>query len=242
MKLRVLLGIGLLSLQAQAWAATTLTTPEDKVSYTIGADIGQSLKKQDVQIKPELVAEGLKDAYTGGKLQMTADEMKQTIADLQKQVIDKQQEKLKSMADKNATAGQQFLTANKAKPGIVTLPSGLQYKVVTAGNGVSPNENSTVKVDYEGKLLNGKVFDSTFKRGEPVEFKVSQVIPGWQEALQKMKMGATWQLFIPAKLAYGERGFMNPGGTSIEPNETLIFKVHLISVKNDATMDKTASN
>jgi len=101
---------------------------------------------------------------------------------------------------------------------------------LSAGNGPVPTETSTVKVDYEGKLLNGEVFDSSYARGEPVEFQVNQVIPGWQEALQKMKQGATWELYVPAKLAYGERGFVNPTGTSIDPNATLIFKVHLISV------------
>jgi FKBP-type peptidyl-prolyl cis-trans isomerase FklB len=223
-------------------AATALTSEQDKISYTIGADIGQSLKAQDVQIDAGLVAKGLSDAYGGKKLLMSQDEMKKTITDLQKQVVDKQQAKMKNMADKNSKKGDDFLAKNKTKAGIVALPSGLQYKVVTAGKGQSPSENSTVKVDYEGKLLDGKVFDSTYKRGEPVEFKVSQVIPGWQEALQKMKQGATWELFIPAKLAYGERGFMNPGGTSIEPNETLVFKVHLISVMSDAKAKGKAKN
>lgn len=237
MKLRALVGVGLLGLAAYSWAesapSSSLASETDKISYTIGADIGQSLKSQDVTVNPALISQGLNDAYQGKKMQMTKDEMKQTIMDLQKKVVEKQQAKMKGLSEKNSKIGEAFLAKNKSSDGVVVLPSGLQYKVLTKGTGPSPSENSTVKVDYEGKLLDGKVFDSTYSRGEPVEFKVNQVIPGWQEALQKMKQGATWELFIPAKLAYGERGFMNPTGTSIEPNSTLVFKVHLITVKND---------
>ena len=241
MKLRYLMviGVGLLGLQASAFAkenpalaSKSLQTQADKRSYTIGADIGRSLREQDFKITP-MFNKGFDDAYNGKPLLMTSDEMKDTIANLQKEVIEQQQKKLQDMSSKNLKKGSTFLSKNKTKSGVVSLPSGLQYKVIKAGKGNSPSESSVVQVEYEGKLINGDVFDSTYKRGQPVEFQVNQVIPGWQEALQKMKPGAEWQLYIPAKLAYGERGFMNPTGISIEPNETLIFKVHLISVKDN---------
>ncbi len=235
MKLQTWL-IGLIGLGAYGWveaAPSKLVSETDKISYTVGADIGQSLKSQDVKINPTMVSQGLEDAYQGKSLLMTQEEMKQTVMNLQKEIMEKQQQKMKKIADKNAKAGTQFLAKNKSASDVVTLPSGLQYKVLTAGTGPTPTENSMVKVEYEGKLLNGQIFDSTYTRGEPVEFKVNQVIPGWQEALQKMQEGSTWELYIPAKLAYGERGFMNPAGTSIEPNSTLIFKVHLIAVNNN---------
>lgn len=238
MKLRALIGIGFIGMSVHGWAEsapkTALVSETDKVSYTIGADIGQSLKSQDVTVNPALISKGLNDAYQGKPLQMSPEDMKATIMNLQKKVVEKQQAKMKKLAEQNAKAGTQFLAKNKSAAGVKTLPSGLQYKVLTAGTGSIPSEDSLVKVDYEGKLLDGQVFDSTYSRGEPVEFKVNQVIPGWQEALQKMQQGATWELYVPAKLAYGERGFMNPSGTSIEPNSTLVFKVHLISVNSDS--------
>ena len=247
MKLRYLtvIGIGWLSLQASVFAkegpaptSKSLQTQADKRSYTIGADIGKSLREQDFTITP-MFNKGFDDAYNNKPLLMTVDEMKNTIVELQKEVIEQQQKKLKEMSSKNMKIGAEFLSKNKTKSGVVSLPSGLQYKIIKAGKGPSPTESSIVKVEYEGKLINGDVFDSTYKRGEPAEFQVNQVIPGWQEALQKMKTGAEWQLYIPAKLAYGERGFMNPTGVSIEPNETLIFKVHLLAIL-DSNDDKAA--
>ena len=194
-RLQILIGIGILSLQLPAFAAdntangaSQLKSESDKISYTIGADMGKGLRTQDVKINPDLLGQGLKDAYTGNKLKMTQEEMKNTIQAFQQQMVAKHQEKAREMATKNEKIGQDFLTKNKAKNGVVTLPSGLQYKVVTAGKGQSPNENSVVKVDYEGKLIDGQVFDSTYERGQPVEFQVNRVIPGCQEALQKMKI------------------------------------------------------
>lgn len=130
-------------------------------------------------------------------------------------------------ADSAKTAGEAFLQANKTKPGVVTLPSGLQYQVLDAGSGKKPGKNDTVTVDYEGRLVNGQIFDSSYQRGQPATFNVSQVIEGWTEALQRMNTGATWMLYIPPSLAYGAAG----AGGAIGPNETLVFKVHLISVK-----------
>jgi FKBP-type peptidyl-prolyl cis-trans isomerase FklB len=132
-----------------------------------------------------------------------------------------------SLADQNLKAGQAFLEANKTQPGVTTLADGLQYKVLEQGSGPKPTKSDMVTVDYEGKLINGQVFDSSYQRGQPITFPLSAVIPGWQEALQLMNAGATYELFIPAQLAYGERGA--PG--AIGPNEALVFKVHLIAVK-----------
>lgn len=219
---------------------SALKSDSDKLSYTIGADIGENLKSQNIDVNPSVVSKGLTDALTGQKLLMTKEQMQETISNLQKKLVEEQKKKFEESSQKNASAGKAFLEKNKAQKGVVTLPSGLQYKIVDEGKGASPTENDFVTVDYEGKLTNGEVFDSSYQRGKPVQFKVSQVITGWQEALQKMKSGATWELFIPPELAYGERGLGGPIG----PNETLVFKVHLISIdkeaKDNAPADKTA--
>ena len=220
--------------KANASANQVLKTEQEKLSYTIGADIGENLKAQNLNIDPNLVARGITDALAGGQLLMTKEQMQETITALQKKLVDEQKAKFDSASQENQKKGDQFLAKNKNQKGVVTLPSGLQYKIIDAGKGKSPNENDLVTVDYEGKLIDGDVFDSSYQRGKPVQFKVSQVITGWQEALQKMKPGATWELFIPPKLAYGDRGLGGPIG----PNETLIFKVHLISVDGEAKDDK----
>lgn len=206
--------------------ATTLTDQQDRISYTIGVDMGENLKAQGLDINPDMLARGIKDAVNENDLLMSKQEMEDTLLEFQKELIAKQEQAMKEVSEKNAQVGSQFLTENKAKPGVVTMDSGLQYKVLQAGDGAKPAADDYVTVDYEGKLIDGTVFDSTYSRGKPATFKVSQVIPGWQEALQEMPMGATWELYIPANLAYGERGIGGPIG----PNETLIFKVHLISI------------
>ena len=221
-------------------AATQLSTDKAKVSYSIGVSIGENFKLQNIDVDPTLVAKGMNDILVGDKLLMKKKEMETTMVNFQKQMMAKRQGELKKVGEKNAKEGDAFLKTNKAKAGVVTLPSGLQYQVVTKGNGESPSANDLVTVDYEGKLVNGTVFDSSYKRGKPVTFQVSQVIPGWTEALQKMKVGATWHVFIPAKLAYGSNGV----GNMIGPNQTLIFKIHLIKVqasKNSAQSSKKQS-
>jgi len=167
---------------------------------------------------------------SGGPLLMTQAQMDAALKQFQQQMVAKQQQQMQATADKNAQEGVQFLTTNKTQPGVTTLSNGLQYKVINAGNGTSPKATDTVTVDYEGSFINGQVFSSTYKQGQPVTFQISQVIPGWQQALQMMKPGAEWMLYIPSDLAYGKQGV----GDSIGPNETLVFKIHLISV-NPAT-------
>lgn len=210
--------------------ATTLAMPTvmDKLSYTLGAELGQNLKKQGVNLNTSLFYAGLKDALAGNKLQLTEDQMRQTVAIFQKQLIQQRTSQFTQAAQKNEQAGIAFLSNNAKQPNVHVLPSGLQYKVLEPGTGASPSDNDTVTVNYVGTLLDGTVFDSSYERGQPSTFPVSEVIPGWQQALKMMQLGATWQLFIPAKLAYGAQGM----GDVIGPNETLIFKVQLLAIKS----------
>lgn len=207
--------------------ATALNTDVDKLSYSIGADLGKNFKKQSIEINADAMAQGIKDGMSGGALLLTDDQMKDVINKFQKDLMAKRSVEFNKKADENKAKGEAFLNDNKAKPGVVTLPSGLQYKIITAGTGAKPSKEDTVTVEYTGKLISGEVFDSTDKAGKPATFKLSQVIPGWTEALQLMPAGSTWELYVPANLAYGAR---NVGGL-IGPNETLIFNVHLISTQ-----------
>ncbi len=205
---------------------TELKTQKDKLSYAIGMDMGGSLKRNSIDIDIDALVKGIKDSLVGGKMLMTEQEQRDTLIAFQKEFQAKQQEKMKALAEKNKKEGEAFLAENKKKPGVKTLPSGLQYKVITEGKGPSPKETDTVTVNYRGTLIDGTEFDSSYKRNEPATFPVKGVIKGWTEALQHMKEGAKWQLFIPADLAYGERG---AGGT-IGPNATLIFEVELLKI------------
>ena len=225
--LSMVLGIVLLVGQANAEEKKALQTTKEKQSYSIGADIGSKLKAQSIDIDADVFAQGLKDAFSGGKLQLTEQEMKETLAGLQKELMEKQAERTKQIAEKNKKEGAEFLAANKTKEGVKTLPSGLQYKVIKEGTGKTPKAEDTVITNYRGTLIDGTEFDSSYKRGQPATFPVKGVIPGWTEALQLMKEGSTWELFIPSNLAYNERG----AGNTIGPNATLIFEIELISVK-----------
>jgi FKBP-type peptidyl-prolyl cis-trans isomerase FklB len=214
-----------------AGAAAPLTTRKQKFSYALGMNIatglGTNLKKQGVEVDWSLVAQGLKDGAGGKGTRLSQDEAKTVLNEVQTEVHKEQQEKMKQAADKNKTEGQAFLAANKDKEGVKTLPSGLQYKVITEGTGPKPTATDTVVCNYRGTLINGTEFDSSYKRGEPATFPVGGVIKGWTEALQLMPVGSKWQLFVPSDLAYGERG----AGAEIGPNSTLIFEVELISIK-----------
>ena len=194
----------------------------------IGQGLGSNLKKQGVEVDWTLVAQGLKDVVSDSKTRLTEEEAKKVLTEVQNEVRAQQQEKMKEAADKNKTEGEAFLAANKSKEGVVTLPSGLQYKILTEGKGPKPTAADTVVCNYRGTLINGTEFDSSYKRGEPATFPVGGVIKGWTEALQLMPVGSKWQLFIPSNLAYGERPDPRSG---IEPNATLIFEVELISIQ-----------
>jgi len=216
-----------LSGAAVAADAPELKTDKEKLSYSIGMDIGGNLKRGSVEVDPDVLAKGLKDTYGGGKTILTEDEARKTITDFQKTLMAKQAETMHKLGEKNKADGEKFLAENGKKEGVKTLPSGLQYREIAPGNGKSPKAADTVTTHYKGTLIDGTEFDSSYKRGQPATFKVSGVIPGWTEALQLMKEGAKWQLFVPSNLAYGERG----AGRDIGPNATLIFEVELVSVK-----------
>jgi len=220
MKLRITVILGLLFLVslANAQEKPVLKNPKEKVSYIIGMDIGNNLKKQAIDADPNSLLRGIQDALSGAKPLLSQEEIQETMVAFQKEMAEKQKQK-----------GEAFLSENKKKEGVKTLPSGLQYKVIKAGTGKKPKSNDTVTVNYRGTLIDGTEFDSSFRRGQPATFQVSGVIPGWTEAMQLMAEGAKWQLFVPPNLAYGERG----AGGLIGPNATLIFEVELISVQEN---------
>ena len=214
--------------------ALTLKTQKDKLSYAIGMNIGQSMKKDSLDIDPAIMARALKDALTGSKPLMTEEEAKTVITAFRAEMMKKQQAKAQQAGDANKLAGQKFLAENKTKEGVVALPDGLQYKIIKQGTGPKPTASDTVVTNYRGTLIDGTEFDSSYKSGQPVTFGVGQVIKGWTEALQLMPVGSKWQLFIPSDLAYGER---SPGG-EIGPNSTLIFDIELVSIQEKKPADK----
>ena len=217
----------LLAVPAFAQKETDLKTEKDKVSYSIGLDIGTTFKKQDMDIDPAALLRGLQDATTGAKPLMTDEQVKETMTAYSKSMMEKQTAANKEAAGKNAAVGEKFLAENKGKEGVKTTPSGLQYKVLKEGDGPSPKETDVVETHYKGTLLNGKEFDSSYARNEPATFPVNRVIKGWTEALQMMKVGSKYELWIPPALGYGERG----AGQDIGPNETLHFEVELLGIK-----------
>jgi FKBP-type peptidyl-prolyl cis-trans isomerase FklB len=215
----LVLSIALAVSPALAAEKVELKTQKDKLSYSLGVQMGGNLRRAEIDIDQTLFQQGLKDAISGGKTLMTEQEASDVINAMQKELA-------KNYADKKKAEGEAFLAKNKKQEGVKTLGSGLQYKVVTEGKGKTPKESDTVTVNYRGTLVDGTEFDSSYKRGQPATFPVNGVIKGWTEALQLMKEGSKWQLFIPANLAYGESG--RPG---IPPNSVLIFDVELISIK-----------
>lgn len=204
-----------------------LNDQKAKVSYSIGMSLGTDFKAQGIEIDPDVLAQAIKDVSAGGKTMMTEEEVRKVITDFQKELVGKQEAKAKEAGLKNLRDGESFLAENGKKEGVVTLSSGLQYKIEKKGTGKKPTAKDSVTVHYKGTLIDGTEFDSSYKRGEPVSFPVGGVIPGWTEALQLMEEGSKWQLFIPANLAYGERG----AGAQIGPNSTLIFDVELLKIK-----------
>ena len=208
--------------------AITLKTKKEKFSYALGMNWGTNLRKQSVEVDPSILAQGLRAALAGGKTLLTPEEA-------QAAITEKRQEQMQAVAEANKKEGDAFLAVNKSKEGVVTLPSGLQYKIMTAGTGPKPTASDSVVCNYRGTLINGTEFDSSYKRGQPATFPVTGVIKGWTEALQLMPVGSKWQLFVPSGLAYGEPGRAG----SIGPNTTLIFEVELMSIQENAkTEDK----
>jgi len=206
----------------------TLKTQKDKLSYALGMNLGTNLHKETVDVDPAIVLRGLKDALASGKTLLTEDEARAALTQLQTEVRSKQQEKMKVAGEMNKKEGVEFLAANKSKEGVVILPSGLQYKILTEGTGPKPAASDTVVCNYRGTLISGTEFDSSYKRGQPASFPVNGVIKGWTEALLLMPVGSKWQLFVPSELGYGDRG----AGADIGPGATLIFEVELLSIQS----------
>jgi FKBP-type peptidyl-prolyl cis-trans isomerase FklB len=208
----------------------TLKTEKDKFSYALGMNLGSGLHKQSVDVDPAIFLRGLKDGLAAGKTLMTDQEAQATLTQVQNDLRKKAQEKMQQLAVSNKQTGDAFLASNKAQDGVVTLPSGLQYKILKEGTGPKPAATDSVVCNYRGTLLDGTEFDSSYKRGQPATFQVNGVIKGWTEALQLMPVGSKWQLVIPSDLAYGERG----AGQQIGPNSTLVFEVELLSIQPKA--------
>lgn len=216
---------------AKTPAPLALKTQKEKASYAIGMNIGKNLKKDSVEVDPAILLRGLKDALAGNKLLLTDDEAKTALMALQTEVRAKEEAKVKAAGVANKKTGDAFLAANKTKEGVVSLPSGLQYKIIKPGTGPKPTAEDTVLCHYRGTLVDNTEFDSSYKRGEPLKIPVGGVIKGWTEAIQLMPVGSKWQLYIPSDLAYGERG---APGSPIGPNSALVFDVELISIEPKA--------
>jgi FKBP-type peptidyl-prolyl cis-trans isomerase len=224
--------LGLLAATAIAQENPALKDQKEKLSYALGANIGSSIRQQGIDVDPAIVGKGLADAFSGGKMLLTEEEIHAVLNSAQEEFRKKQTALRAEKAEAAKKQGDAFLAANKSKEGVVTLPSGLQYKVLKAGTGQKPTADDTVVCQYRGTLIDNTEFDSSYKRNEPATFPVRGVIKGWTEALQLMPVGSKWQLVIPPDLAYGENG---AGNGAIPPNATLIFEVELLSIK-----DKTA--
>ncbi len=234
MKLKPLAATVALAILPGIAMAAPLASDEDKLSYSVGVTVGENLKVEFPELKAEAILAGLGDALKGQELQLSDEQIEALMLDLQQKRLAEQQKRMEEQLAKfaqektdNQNKGDQFLAENAKKDGVVQTESGLQYKVLSAGKGDRPAADAVVTVDYEGRLLDGTVFDSSYERGEPIEFPLNRVIAGWTEGLQLMNAGSAYELYIPAGLAYGERG----APPKIGPNEVLIFKVELKSFK-----------
>jgi FKBP-type peptidyl-prolyl cis-trans isomerase len=227
MKIAAVTVLGIILLAAHAGAETTaLVTPKEKISYGMGVDVARNFKKHDVDVDLDLLVKGLKDGLAGTKLLLPEKELRSVLAGFQVEVRQKMAQSRRAAAEENKKKGAAFMAANKGKEGVITLPGGVQYRVVKAGSGRRPTDADSVECLYRGTLLDGTEFDGT-TAGNPARLKVSQLIPGWKEAVKLMPEGSKWQIFIPSQLGYGERGV----GSDIGPNETLLFEVELLAVK-----------
>ncbi len=223
-----LLTVGLLGCQTTGEKKVKLETQSDKVSYSIGMSVGKNLKRDSLTVNPDALLRGVMDASADSAHRlMTDQEIQETMTALQQEMRTKQMENARAAGEKNRIAGEAFLAENAGKPGVVKLPSGLQYKVIKEGKGKKPTQTSTVTTHYIGRLLDGTEFDNSYKRGKPATFAVTGVFKGWTEALLLMKEGSKWELYIPSSLAYGEGG----AGAVIPPDATLVFDIELLSVK-----------
>ena len=222
------LGLGLLALPVSAQERPALKTEKDKVSYAVGLEFARSIKGQGIEVDSKLLVMGLNDALSGGKPLMTEEDLRTTMLAVQEEVKQKQMQAMTKAAEENKKAGDTFLAENAKKEGVVTLPSGLQYKILKAGEGKKPADADTVACNYRGTFVDGTEFDSSYGTGKPATFGLRGVIPGFGEALKLMSVGSKWQVFVPSKLAYGDRGANNVIG----PNSTLVFEIELVSIQD----------
>jgi FKBP-type peptidyl-prolyl cis-trans isomerase FklB len=229
--------VSLLATPAIMRADSAFTTDKDKVSYSMGVDMGRNLQKQGIDVSPDILLQGIKDGIGGGALKMTDDEMQATMTAFITTMRAKMQDKLTAQGKDNKDKGAAYLAANKKKDGWKVTSDGLQYKIETTGTGDKPKATDTVVTNYRGTLIDGTEFDSSYKRNEPAEFPVNAVIPGWTEALQMMPVGSKWQLAIPAELAYGENA-----PPAIGPNAVLLFEVELVGIKPPAAPGASGSD
>ena len=227
MCLRTLLGFLLLTSAALAQAPPGLETTRDQASYAIGLNIGRDLTSSGAELNAAAVLRGIQDVLARRQPALTDEQCRAAVTAFQREVDARELDRRRTVGAQNRQQGQAFLAANGSKPGVVTLPSGLQYQVLKKGNGPSPKGSDTVTTHYHGTFIDGTVFDSSVDRGQPATFNVGQVIRGWTEALQLMKVGDKWRLFVPSQLAYGADGF----GRTIGPHATLIFEVELLGIK-----------
>jgi FKBP-type peptidyl-prolyl cis-trans isomerase len=228
-----ILALGLIACCANAQTAPSpapaLKTQKEKLSYAIGMEMAKGVKSQGIEVDPALLLQGIKDEMAGGKTLMSEDELRTVIGELQEEMKQKQMQAMEAAADENKKLGDAYLADNGKKEGVVTLPSGLQYKIITAGQGKKPVETDTVLCNYKGTFLDGTEFDSSAQAGKPVPFEIKTVIPGFKEALQLMPVGSKWQIVVPSDLAYGTHG----AGNVIGPNATLIFEIELVSIQGN---------
>ena len=212
---------------ANADGGAAISTDAQRMGYSLGASMGRQFRNDKLQVDADALARGVREGFTADKLALTDEEVTAGMQQLQKSHSERMQAEQKAAADKNLAEGEAFLKDNATKEGVVTTESGLQYRIVTAGEGPKPGAEDVVKVHYRGTLIDGTEFDSSYKRGEPVTFPVGGVIPGWVEALQLMPVGSKWELYIPSGLAYGPGG----AGNQIGPNSALKFEVELLSIE-----------
>ncbi len=229
MKLKWIAILGIIFMASQASAAEKQVFKNDqaKQSYSIGVDLAKNLKRQGVPYDADALAQGFRDELKGSKLLLSDEDLRAALNGFHTELKQRRAKAIAAVAEENKKQGEAFLTANKTKEGVVALPSGLQYKILKAGEGRKPTDSDTVEVNYQGTLIDGTEFDNSSERGGPAAMKVDSVIPGWTEALKLMPVGSKWQLFIPPQLAYGEKG----AGNLIGPNATLVFEVEVLSIK-----------
>jgi FKBP-type peptidyl-prolyl cis-trans isomerase FklB len=232
--LTLLLGLLLLTLPAAPGETPVFKTSKEKFSYALGMEIGSGFRKQALDLDPETLSKGIADAFSGAKTLLTEDEMRDVLKSAQKEFQEKQAALRAEKARADQKEGEAFLAANKSKEGVVTLPDGLQYKILKAGTGKKPDADDTVTCNYRGTFIDGTEFDSSAKHNGSATFTMKGVIKGWAEALQLMPVGSTWRLYVPPHLAYGEHG----AGNVIPPNSTLIFDIELLSISDDKSLGK----